>query len=87
MLRISGDVRTTHNENGAIVLDIQRGRMFTLNRAAARILRLLEAGAGEKEIARRLESETSADAETSASYVSEFVQLLRHYELLEPESA
>ena len=84
MPRLSDSVRTTHTGDGAVVLDVSRGRMFTFNPTGSRILQLLNTGVEEKEIALRLVQEFSADPRIADADVSEFLTLLRQHALVEP---
>jgi hypothetical protein len=84
MPRLSDSVRTTYNGDGAVVLDIHRGRMFTFNATGSRILQLLNGGVEEKEIARTLVQEFSANPQIVDTDVSEFFTLLRQHALVEP---
>ena len=38
MFRLSEQVRSTHNQDGAVVLDILHGQMFRLNLVGSRML-------------------------------------------------
>lgn len=84
MPRLSDSVRTTHTGDGAVVLDINRGRMFTFNSTGSRILQLLNTGVEEKEIAPTLVQEFSADPRIADADVGEFLALLRQHALVEP---
>ena len=52
MYRVSEGIRSTHGQDGAIILDVQQGQMFNLNRnrVGSRILELLESGSAESDI-------------------------------------
>jgi Coenzyme PQQ synthesis protein D (PqqD) len=50
MYRIAEGVRSTHGQDGAIVLDIRQGQMFNLNLVGSKIFELLETGATESVI-------------------------------------
>jgi hypothetical protein len=43
-------VRSTHSQDGAIVLDIRQGQMFNLNFVGSRILELLKNGTAQPDI-------------------------------------
>lgn len=86
MVRLSDSVRSTHSADGAVVLDVQRGRMFRFNSTGSRILQLLRLGAEEQEVARMLVEEFSADPATAESDANAFFAALRQNELLEPRS-
>jgi hypothetical protein len=50
MYTVSKAVRTTHGQDGAVVLDIQRGRVLRLNATASFILEHLQRGEPELQI-------------------------------------
>jgi hypothetical protein len=79
-------IRSTHTPDGAVVLDVKRGRMFRFNPTGSRILELLRSGAVEPEIAAMLVREFSADPATAESDTNRFLTELRQYALLEPQS-
>jgi Coenzyme PQQ synthesis protein D (PqqD) len=54
MYRVAEDVRSTHGQDGAVVLDIRRGQIFNLNLAGSRILELLKTGGTESAIANEI---------------------------------
>jgi hypothetical protein len=83
MLRLSNSVRTTHNGDGAVVLDIHHGRMFTFNPTGSRILELINTGVEEREIALTLAREFFADPRMAEADVGEFLTLLRRHALVE----
>ncbi len=84
MPRFSDSVRTTHTGDGAVVLDINRGRMFIFNSTGSRILQLLSTGVEEKEIALTLVRDFSVDRRIAEADVSEFLTLLRQHALVQP---
>jgi len=86
MLTLSDGVRSSQTPDGAIVLDIRGGRMFTFNATGSRILELLKSGTGEKEIALMLVSEFSVEPETAKTDADEFLTLLRQHALIESRS-
>ena len=60
LYRVSDGIRSTHGQDGAIVLDIHQGQMFNLNPVGSRILELLESGSAEAEIVEAISREFSA---------------------------
>jgi len=86
MLRLSDSVRSTHSADGAVVLDVNRGRMFRFNQTASRILQLLRLGAERPEIVQMLVEEFSADPETAESDTNAFVMALQQNALLQPQA-
>src|SRR5579862_879718 len=71
MYRVSEGVRSTHGQDGAIVLDVQQGQMFNLNCVGSRILELLESGSTDEQIVDVISREFSADIETVRKDVAE----------------
>lgn len=82
MYRVSQGVRSTHGQDGAIVLDVQQGQMFNLNRVGSRILELLESGAEEPTIVDVISQEFNAKPELVGKDVHEFIEALRKYKLV-----
>ena len=79
MYRVSGGVRSTHGQDGAIVLDVQQGQMFNLNRVGSRILELLESGSAESDIVNVISQEFSTNHEVVENDVREFIESLRKH--------
>ena len=59
MYRVRDSVRSTHGQDGAIVLDIAQGKIYRLNRVGSRVLESLETSTSEAEIADRVTREFS----------------------------
>ncbi len=82
MYEISTGVRSTRNEDGGIVLDIDQGQMFRLNPVGALILELLGKGRPETEIAKELASQYGISEETALADVREFLTSLQEHKLV-----
>jgi hypothetical protein len=82
MYRISEGVRSTHGQDGAIVLDVQQGQMFNLNCVGSRILELLESGSPEPDIVKVISHEFNASSEVVENDVREFIEALREHKLV-----
>ncbi len=82
MYRISHGVRSTHGQDGAIVLDIEQGQMFNLNLVGSKILELLEKGSDEAHIVNVISSDFGASPESVANDVREFIESLRQRKLI-----
>jgi hypothetical protein len=83
--KVSNSVRSTHGQDGAIVLDIRQGQMFNLNQVGSRILELLESGSSEEQIARTISQEFGSDIETVRKDVAEFLGELHAHKLVDSE--
>ena len=82
MYRVSEGVRSTHGQDGAIVLDIQQGQMFNLNCVGSRILELLESGSEEPDIVNVISHEFNTGREVVENDVHEFIETLRKHKLV-----
>lgn len=87
MHKISDSVRSTHGQDGAIVLDVQQGQIFNLNLVGSRILELLEQGSSEAEIADTVSHEFDAAIETVRGDVREFLETLKTHKILKTAGA
>jgi hypothetical protein len=87
MYRVSKTVRSTHNQDGAIVLDVRQGQMFNLNLVGSRILELLKSGSTESEIVDEIGQEFSVGRELAENDVREFLQTLQKCHLVEEREA
>lgn len=83
MYRVRDSVRSTHGQDGAIVLDIAQGQMFNLNPVGSRILELLEAGSTELAIVGEISQQYGIDQRVAESDVREFIESLEQNQLLE----
>lgn len=87
MHKVSDAVRSTHGQDGAIVLNVQQGQMFNLNLVGSRILELLECGSSESQIVDTVSREFNADAKVVKDDVREFLETLKTYKLLERQGS
>jgi hypothetical protein len=83
MYRVSGTVRSTHNQDGAIVLDVRQGQMFNLNFVGSRILELLKSGYTESGIVDEIGQEFGVSRDLAENDVREFLQTLKKCHLVE----
>lgn len=82
-MKLSDEVRSTHGQDGAIVLHIREGQMFRLNLVGSRILELLRSEQTESQIADVISREFSADHAAVERDVQEFLAHLRTHRLIE----
>jgi hypothetical protein len=87
MYRVSNTVRTTHNQDGAIVLDVRHGQMFNVNFVGSRILELLKSGSTESSIVDEIGREFGVGRELAQNDVREFLQSLKKCQLVEEREA
>ena len=82
MYRVSDGVRSTQGQDGAIVLDVQQGQMFNLNRVGSRILELLESGSAKSDIVNVISQEFNGSREVVENDVREFIESVRKHKLV-----
>jgi hypothetical protein len=87
VLKVSEQVRSTHNRDGAVVLDVRQGEMFQLNFVGSRILELLKQGRTEAQIVAEICQEFRASREVVQTDVREFLAHLEKHQLLHMEPA
>ena len=83
MLRLSDTVRSTHNQDGAIILDIRQGQMFNVNFVGSRILELLKSGSTESAVVDQISGEFGVSRDLAKKDVRDFLQNLKKCRLVE----
>jgi hypothetical protein len=83
MYRISNTVRSTHSQDGALVLDVRQGQIFNLNFVGSRILELLKTGSTESAIVDQISSEFGVSSELAEKDLREFLESLKKCHLVE----
>jgi hypothetical protein len=87
MYRIAEAVRSTHSQDGAIVLDIRQGQMFNLNFVGSRIVELLRSGSTESQIVDEISREFGVGRDTAEVDVREFLDALKERKLIQEQQA
>jgi hypothetical protein len=82
MPKISDSVRSTHGQDGAIVLDVQQGQMFHLNLVGSRILELLKSGVSESEIVDVVSREFDISRDLANNDIRAFIETLKKHHLV-----
>jgi len=83
MYRVAESARSTHGQDGAVVLDIRQGQMFNLNLVGSRILELLQAGTDEPAIVDEISQKFTVSRDVAQRDVREFIESLKQHHLLE----
>jgi len=83
LLKIAEGVRSTHDHDGAVVLDIHQGQMFTLNLVGSKILEMLERGCPETQMVEEISRKFRIRAEIVERDVREFLECLERHRLVE----
>ena len=87
MLKVLEHVRSTHNHDGAVVLDVRHGQMYRLNFVGSRMLELLKQAYTEEQIADEISRAFRVARETVVSDLQEFLTHLEKHRLLETRQA
>jgi hypothetical protein len=82
VVKLSEHVRSTHNADGAVVLDILHGEMYRLNFVGSRMLELLKQGCTNAQIAEAIGREFGVARETVTADLEEFLEHLEKHKLL-----
>jgi hypothetical protein len=82
MHKVSDDVRSTHSQDGGVVLDIQRGQMFNLNLVGSKIVELLKSGANEADITQTISVEFDVSRQLVETDIREFIATLEKHGLV-----
>lgn len=82
MFRISGAIRSTSTRDGAVLLDIQQGRILSLNRMGSRVFEMLRGGLDEDQIAGEISNDFGVDAGSVRADVLDFIRTLREHNVL-----
>ena len=82
MFTISESVRIAKSPDGGILLDVERGAMFSLNPVGARILELLQQKYSMLSLVAQIRQEFGAPEEMVRGDVEEFLSTLREHGLL-----
>jgi hypothetical protein len=87
MARVSEHVRKTLSQDGAIILDVRHGRIFTLNLVGSKILELLEHRYTNAQIAEQLSREFGIGTDVAMRDIEEFLGTLEKHHLIDARSS
>jgi hypothetical protein len=76
MYRVSDTVRSTHTEEGGVVLDIQKGRLLRLNHTGSAIFQQIECAQTELQIIEGIRRHFHLSHEVARKDVTDFLQSL-----------
>jgi hypothetical protein len=87
MYRVPDTVRSTHNRDGAILLDVRQGQMFNLNFVGSRIFELLKSEYTESGIIEEIRREFGVSQDLAENDVRELLQNLKKCHLIEEQES
>ena len=82
-MKLSAQLRSTHSEDGAVVLDVLHGQMFRANLVGSRILELLKQGCTEMQIAEEIAAQYGVSRDVIQTDIRQFFASLEKHKLLE----
>ena len=83
MHRVSASLRCTHGRDGAVALDVEQGKIYSVNVVGSRILELLQGGIDEEGIVDNISREFAVNRDIARADVRVFVQQLLEMKLIE----
>lgn len=86
MFRASNHIRTSYEQDGAVVLDVLRGQIFGVNPVGSKMLQLLEAGCDEPSIVSEMSHDFGIGEDIVRKDLKEFVDTLIEQGFLEHAS-
>jgi hypothetical protein len=81
--QLSEAIRTTHTQDGGVVLDIRHGRIFALNIVGSKILEFVKKDYEAPQIAQEISQEFGISPEVATADVREFLESLEKHALIE----
>jgi hypothetical protein len=75
-------IRSAHTADGGTVLDIDNGRMFSLNSSGSAIFQLMEAGSCEDKIVEELVRRFGISVDVAKRDLNDFRETLKNHALL-----
>ena len=85
MPNISSSIRLTKGQDGGVLLDVDKGAMFTLNSVGVRIMELLQEGQTTSSVVGQISQEFGASEREVKGDVDDFLRLLGEQGLLEDQ--
>lgn len=83
MFRISGAIRGTSTQDGAVLLDIRHGRILSLNPMGSRVFEMMRGGLDQDQIAGEITKDFGLDPDSARTDVLDFIRALREHKILE----
>ena len=86
-LKISSEAAASVHENGVVILDAGKGRLFSSNQTGAYIWRCIEQHLSLEAIADKVSSEYQIDSGSAREHTARFVAELERYSLVARRAA
>ncbi len=86
-IRIPPSVRSVFSEDGAVVMEIKQGMMYTSNPVGGRIFELLSQGQPPEQVVASIARECDVDQETVRRDLEVFIEELGSYGLITQDAS
>jgi Coenzyme PQQ synthesis protein D (PqqD) len=86
-LQIAPSVRSVFSQDGAVLMEIKQGLMYTSNPVGGRILELLSQGKSADQVVESISRECEVEKETVRQDLEGFIQQLISYGIVNTEAA
>jgi hypothetical protein len=83
MFKVSGAVRSTTTDDGAVLLDIHRGKILGLNPMGSRVFEMLQGGLDQNQIAAEISNAFGVDADQVRDDILDFIRILEEHNILQ----
>jgi hypothetical protein len=86
-IKIAPSVRSVFSQDGAVLMEIKQGLMYTSNPVGGRILELLTQGNSPEQVVESISRECDVEAETVRHDLEAFIEQLASYGIVDAEAA
>jgi hypothetical protein len=86
-IQIAPSVRSVFSQDGAVLMEIKQGLMYTSNPVGGRILELLSQGSSPEQVVESVSCECEVEPEMVRKDLEAFIEQLRSYGIVNVEAA
>jgi hypothetical protein len=86
-IQIASSVRSVFSQDGAVLMEIKQGLMYTSNPVGGRILELLSQGSSAEQVVESVSRECEVEPETVRKDLETFIEQLVSYGIVYAEAA
>jgi hypothetical protein len=83
MFQVSDTIRRGETLDGAVLLDVRQGRMFSLNVVGAKILELMQRGYDQSRIADEISRDYGMNRDVVHADIMDFIETLHKHHLVQ----
>jgi Coenzyme PQQ synthesis protein D (PqqD) len=83
VFKISGAIRSASTPQGAVLLDVQQGRILSLNSMGSKVFEMLRGGLDENQIAGEISKDFGVAADYARRDILDFIRTLQEHHVLQ----